>query len=190
MLGFITMELLVLQAAARRRFLQIPEVTDQALLLLKLLRALESPILLGNNASKKQILWYSLTCKWGTQMLPACVRPSDSYCDSPVSSAAFPPPSRAHRAHTSYSEFEKRVEASENLLHRWCLTYNSHENISAMEAKYIYKVLNIMTECALSASHHCIVIGNKFESMVNFIYLTSIPDYHWRWLQAGAAYLQ
>lgn len=47
-----------------------------------------------------------------------------------------------------------------------------------------------MTECALSASHRCIVIGDKFESMVNFIYLASITDYQWRWLQAGAAYLQ
>jgi len=46
-----------------------------------------------------------------------------------------------------------------------------------MEAKYIYKVLKIMTECALSASHHCIVIGDKFESVVNFIYLAPIADY-------------
>lgn len=47
-----------------------------------------------------------------------------------------------------------------------------------------------MTECALSASHRRIVIGDKFESVVNFMYLTSTTDYQWRWLQAAAAYLQ
>lgn len=90
---------------------------------------------------------------------------------------SLPTTFRAHHTHTSSLNLRSKVEASENLLHRWCLTYNSHEDVSATRAKYISKVLKIMTECALPASHHCIVIGDKYESIVNFTYLTSFSDY-------------
>lgn len=175
MVGLNSVEVPVLmflepQVAARKRFLQVPEVTDHALVLLRLWEALPCWAIVLSCT-------YKPTCKWGIQIPPVCTGPSESCCNSPVPSSAFPPPSEPITLTRLPGNLRSKVEASENLLHRWCFTYNSHENVSATGAKYIYKVLKIMTECALPASHRCIVIGDKYESMVNVIYLTSFADY-------------
>lgn len=186
--GFSSLEVPVLmslqpQVAARKSFLQVPEVPDNALVLSRLWISLSCWAAVLSCT-------YKPTCKRGMQMLPACTRPSESCCNSPVPSSAFPPPSEPITLTPLPLNLRGKVEASENLLHRWCFTYNSPENVSATGAKFIYKVLKIMTECALPASRHCIVIGDKYESTVNFMYLTSFTDYQQRWLQAGPAYLQ
>lgn len=92
--GLISMELLTVmslqtQVAARNR------LPDHALVLLRPLRALERHVLLGNNAIMhlNPSFCDRVPPKQGMQILPVCIRPSDSYCDSPVSSSVFPPPS-------------------------------------------------------------------------------------------------
>lgn len=92
--GLISMELLtpmsVQTHVAARNWLP-----DHALMLLRPLRALERPVLLGNYAIMHLNPRFCdrVPPKQGTQTLPVCIRPSDSYCDSPVSSSVFPPPS-------------------------------------------------------------------------------------------------
>lgn len=100
-LALISMELLMLmplqtQVAARTWFLQMPEAVAQALVLLRPLRALESPVLLGSNAVMHLKTRFCDTVPPANRegkYFQVCVRPSDSYCDSPVSSSVFPPPS-------------------------------------------------------------------------------------------------
>lgn len=76
-------------------------------------------------------------------------------CWGSDNSCKAPGPPTAHRAHTSHPESGKWRKAVTQVMPR----LQQPRKRFCHQAKYIYKVLKIMTECARSASHRGVFIG-------------------------------